>query len=353
MTADLGVSTIRMLQLTPHNEAISIASEHHLGQEGPFDAEAHLHALEAAMPSLLANAPWNGRRMLICMPAPLVTMTQIKLGLNEDISSAVQARLPDLGSNPMIRTINLARSSQSATGARSLMCMIMPRDYVLRYVGVLHQNKVDIGGVFAPASMLIRAFRHVNRRDEDDTSATMYVNLGQAVTTVVFGHGAHLALARAIGVADLAQGPCDPQPATDREESSATSFSTTGGIMTAINRRTGKDAPTMPPIRSAAATSAPTELCDELRMCVRHHQSLFHETPVERIVFTGNGAKDAATCKAIAQSLQLPAQIGDPLARWRMNGEHAPCKDWAEHVRPEWTGIAGLAATALDEGTAS
>ena len=80
-------------------------------------------------------------------------------------------------------------------------------------------------------------------------------------------------------------------------------------------------------------------------MCMRQYQSLFGTTPVSRMVFTGDGAAAAAPCRTIAQKLGIPAQVGDPLARWGVDSIDTPSPDWSLQIRPGWAVAAGLAAS--------
>jgi len=341
-----------MIQLTGQGDGIASVFEACAGEDGAFDLDRHLNWLGSIMRSAFDPTNWAGRRVLACMPAPLVTMTQLKLGPDEDATAAVQARVPDLGANPMVRTVDLGGPWRSGGGVRSVLCLAMPREAVLRYVGLLHEYKLDIAGVYTPASMLVRAFRHVHRREEDAERATMYVNLTTTGSIVAFGHGPTLMLARGITVSG-------PDPATaSRVATTHTARpvqSPDGALLTAINRRTGVEAPSMPTLPEAVDAPAPEDLCDELRMCMRHHQSLFAETPIERIVFTGDGATASPVCRAIAQALHLPAQVGDPLARWQLlpGSDSVPGDDWNQELRPQWAIAAGLASTGLDEGATS
>ena len=72
--------------------------------------------------------------------------------------------------------------------------------------------------------------------------------------------------------------------------------------------------------------------------CVRYHESIFRNRPVERAIFLGGQAYDKRLCQALAQRLNLPAQIGDPLLRVKRlddailnegSDQREPQPDWA------------------------
>ena len=56
-----------------------------------------------------------------------------------------------------------------------------------------------------------------------------------------------------------------------------------------------------------------TRLSEELDHCLLYYRSTFRPTNVERIIFTGIQAVDKRLCQALAQRLNLAAQIGDPM----------------------------------------
>ncbi len=337
---DLGARELRFLQLDQSGTAIASAAAHPLPQ-GRFDIEAHLAAASEAVAAMASNPMWLGRRVVVALPSALVTMTHLKLEQGEDIDTAVHTRLQDVGQDPLVRTIDVSCPTKRTRG---VLCIAMPREVVLRYVAMLHQYRYDITGVFAPASTLLRAFRHVNRRDGDADTATMYLDLAGTECTVAVGHGSQLVAARCIHTAPL-QSSTETTTATQPEAAPVAAECSNSDIMTTINRRVDQGSMSLPSVPHAAgAHNAPAELCDELRMCVRHYQGLFHEVPVERIVFTGDGAMAAGPCRDIARNLGLPAQIGDPLARWDASTTNVAATDWNLQLRPQWTIAAGLAA---------
>ena len=340
IAVDLGARELRFLQLDQAGTSISAAAAHPLPQ-GNFDIETHLAAASDAIASMASNPMWFGRRLVVALPAPVVTMTHLKLEQGEDIDTAVQTRLQDVGQDPLVRTMSVSCPTKRTQG---VLCIAMPREVVLRYVAMLHQYRYDITGVFAPASTLLRAFRHVNRRDRDADTATMYLDLAGTECTVAIGHGSKLVAARCISTAPL-QSSTEKKMTTQPDVAPVAAEYFNSDIMTTINRRVDQGSTSLPSIPHTATThNAPAELCDELRMCVRHYQGLFHEVPVKRLVFTGDGAMADGPCRDIARNLGLSAQIGDPLARWDASTTNVAATDWNLQLRPQWTIAAGLAA---------
>jgi hypothetical protein len=352
IAADLGESAIHAIQLSDAGCEVAAALSLDVDWRESFDPDAHLTAARAAVDQLAASDAWAGRRMIIALPAALVSMAHLRLEPGEDVTLAAQSRLPDIGPDPMVRTIDVSSPWKSGRGCRELLCLAMPRDAVLRYVAMLHDCKVDIAGIYTPASMMLRAFSHVNRRDSDADVATMYVELDRHNTTVAFGQGASLVAARSISIAATTSAAARVDlPAAPLATVSADTAGPSGFLDT-ISRRSNQESPSTPRLEAGApANEAPAALCEELRTCMRHYQGLFSEIPIQRIVFTGPGALEAAPCCAMAQALHLPAQIGDPLAQWDSTSTASGISDWARQLRPQWSVAAGLAAGADEEST--
>ena len=57
------------------------------------------------------------------------------------------------------------------------------------------------------------------------------------------------------------------------------------------------------------------KLIEELNLCRRYHEATFSNKPVGRLIFVGGEARQRWMCQHIARSMQLAAQIGDPLVR--------------------------------------
>lgn len=347
IAADFGASCIRMLQRSADGSTVCAATEHACAPDGQFDLESHLAEASDVVATVVADPAWSGKRIVAAMPASIVTMTHLKLSPGEDLDTAIQTRIQDLGINPMIRSIEVNTPWSSTRGSRELLCIAMPRSSVLRYVAMLHDHGLEITGVYSPASMMLRAFQHLNRRGSDVDTASMYIDLEPSMVTVAFGHGNTLVSARHMTNTAFASEHVAPSTATAYVPAATPSPAPADtDVLTAINRRQHTTPPSMPAMPGGDSNTSTSirDLCEELHMCIRHHRSLFGEAPLARVVFTGIGALDANQCRAIAQSLQLPAQVGDPLARWTTSPQASPSPDWGLQVRPQWTIAAGLAS---------
>ena len=80
-----------------------------------------------------------------------------------------------------------------------------------------------------------------------------------------------------------------------------------------------------------------------MTQCLRYYESVFRHRTVERAIFVGGQAYDKRLCQSLAQRLNVPAQIGDPLVRVKRSpGAGARLNfDWRQ-PQPAWAVAVGL-----------
>ena len=80
-----------------------------------------------------------------------------------------------------------------------------------------------------------------------------------------------------------------------------------------------------------------------MTQCLRYYESVFRSQSVDRAIFVGGQAYDKRLCQAIAQRLNMPSQIGDPLVRMRRTDGAGvdPKLDW-RNPQPAWAVAVGL-----------
>ena len=129
-----------------------------------------------------------------------------------------------------------------------------------------------------------------------------------------------------------------------------------GVSLTATDRR---GVGTAPALGSSVAADAPRtisnevretveSLADELSMCTRYHTALFRDRRIDRVVFLGGEARDTGLCQSLASGLRLPAKVGDPMARFLVNGAAPAGLPEPQASHPGWAVACGLASSPTD-----
>ena len=89
------------------------------------------------------------------------------------------------------------------------------------------------------------------------------------------------------------------------------------------------------------------EIADEIIKCLRYHESVFTDRSIERVIFVGGQAYNSRLCESIARRLNLPAQVGDPMAgiKWSQQGQWDSQLD-RRKPNPSWAVAIGLSLSA-------
>ena len=108
VAADLGATGIRLLQLATEDATmLATAAEHPIAAEAQFSLDMHLAASSQAIASIRDNECWSGRKIIVSMPAPLVSMACVRLESDEDPTFVAQSRFPELADDLSIRVVDL------------------------------------------------------------------------------------------------------------------------------------------------------------------------------------------------------------------------------------------------------
>ena len=350
IAADLGVDAIRLVQLDSEDlTSVATATESPLPNAAPFDLSSHLEVASHALKTISDDGPWRGRRLVVALPAAMVSMAYARIEADEDPQLIAQSRFPDLAEDLTLRTIDLPANGRTMRSGRDVLLLAMSRASVLRYVEMIHDLKFEVAAVYSPASMMVRAFAHLNRRERDTDSATLYVDLDQHGTTAAIGHGRQMVLARRFDTSVCTNAiHAAPRRIEQSVPVAAAESPSEQQFLATLNRRQGAMPDSMaslPVGDGVAGNKHTTEIVEELQLCLRHHRSLFDNIEVGRVVFTGTAATEQSPCRQLARSLGVPAVVGDPLGQWNTEQTNVPIDNWHQHIRPQWAIAAGLAGT--------
>ena len=267
------------------------------------------------------------------------------------------------------------------------------------YVDMLKRCKLDPVGVHTETVAMVRAFDHLNRRNEDTNQTTLYVDFGWSGTRVAISHGRHLRFARYISLGgrnfdqlmakqfecDLptarakrlsADSPwrLDPRSQGSQDDDLPEGMAVVKAAMARANAGGGKSQGNAPALVERRVGATPSELryqcrpedeaqaasmdgdvtdllevmTDELMMGLRYHRALFPGRPINRAIFIGGESRQAWFCQHIIRTLRMAAQLGDPLARLaREDLLKTPGLDLNE-PQPGWAVACGLSIAPTD-----
>jgi len=399
---EFGVGSLKALQVASGEDAQLVAAACiETPEELRADAAARLRFQAQALPTLLKNGGFRGKRAVCSIPAPqtLVQHMQVQNAEGVSLDQLVMARLQaQHNCNPANVVMRIFQAKGAARGGKAeVICVAVSREIVLQQVQALKACRLETVGVHSEHIALLRCFDRVMRRDADQNTVVMYLDIGIGSTKAVIAHGKELVFAKTIQIAGAVfdqtvarQLRCTAAQArvermrmagtmasakpmgkegvgvdnSSRARSTQAAASATmasrapgesAGAETLLDRRSDEPAGADPTLADGDAAppgadlQEPIELLtDEIGMCLRYHDSTFPDRRVERVVFVGGESHQMSLLRQIAQSLRVQARVADPLAHiGRNNKASVRGVDFGE-PRPEWAVPVGLSFCPMD-----
>jgi Tfp pilus assembly PilM family ATPase len=386
----LGTDTLKLAQATapgkrPTRELTAAAWA---TVPGPArdDPRARVAFFQQAIPRLLADGGFQGRRAVLALPASFMHVHRLRVPpmdeqrLHGTIAWELRGKLPIDPDRAMLRHVIAGEAYQNDEPVDEVIVMAAERQLMDQLLAAATRAKLDVVGLTAEPQATIDCFTHAFAGSRHAGATRLYVDVGVAATRAYVARGPQLLFARVIdiGADDFARAvaaalkvsvsaarelrrrhaagapKAAPGPATPPAATACAPVEDGGGGVDGGGRVTALA--TVPRVAAGAAPSrddvavtpvvaacAPLgrALGDELHMCLRYHEHTFPAWPVEQICFVGGEANNRALCRQVAAHLDLPSQIGDPLAKLKPSRPIPALDDAAVH--PAWAVAIGLA----------
>lgn len=383
IAVDFGADSLKLLQVVPSDPPqIVTAAAVELPEHARLDPAARHAFFTESLKTLLKSQPFKGRRAICSIPAyhTLVQHLQIARLEEEDFDSQIglhlRQRLNVDPSRMVIRHFEVAQIVRDGAAKQEVICLAASREAVMRCIETAQHAKLDVVGMNCEPLAILKAFAHLYRSADAAARTTCFIDLGAATTKVIIAHGGEMVFAktihaagdhltrhrakrdgmsfseaRAARVRETANSTSQaaPQPAVPAlaaaagDDSSAPAGLAILEAQIAAERRNPAHATTLLIPEADAASDTLDCLIDELHLSVRHHQSLFPNRPIEKLVFLGGEARHVGTCQKIARALRIGAQLGDPLARLLRVGQAGPAVGVdLDQPQPGWAVPIGL-----------
>ena len=388
----------RHLPSDPPQLVAAAAAE--LPEEARKDPSARSVFYGEALKELLASQPFKGRRAICAIPAyqTLIQHLQVTRVDREDYDTQVglhlRQRLNVDPSRMVIRNYPITQVTRDGSNKHEVICMAASRDSVMRYIEIAHRAKLDVVGMECEPHAILKSFAYLFRRDNDAGRVTCFIDLGAATTKVVIAHGSEMVFAKLVHAAgdhftrrlaavqemsfaearqlriDSIAGQEQPREQAAEEPEDERSIANGSSVMAIMNAQmasigevpeggkggSGSGANTevataepksraapAPAINKAAFNETMDCLIDELQLCSRYYQTIFPDKTIENVVFLGGESRYSENCQAIARSLRIAAQLGDPMARVVKISKSQPATGVDLHQpQPGWAVPMGL-----------
>jgi type IV pilus assembly protein PilM len=208
-----------------------------------------------------------------------------------------------------------------------------PRATVEAFLEMADKAKLHVRGIDIESCAVVECFGRIFRRAGDAERTIMFVDLGATTTQIVLTHGDKLVFARNLNLGEMQ---------IDKAIAQGMNIPLEVAHSLRWDLQKGKGGAAQDELFRHIDVQLDL-LSSEITQCLRYYESVFRTRPVERAIFVGGQAYDKRMCQSLAQRLNMPAQIGDPLARVRrIEGAGLSIGLDRREPQPHWAVAVGL-----------
>ena len=382
---DLGTSMMKVVQLrrTENDMDLISAASAEVPAACRDEPGKRQSFLTDSLRDMLKSHPFKGHECVLALPASATYIQHVKTAkvapaeMEKTLRWEMEGKLPFEASTAVIRHVIAGETYSEREAGLEVIVVAASRAAVEDCLELARQCRLTVAALEVECSAILGCFARLFRRAEDKRAVNLFLDLGHANTRVVIAHGNKLVFSRnlplgarhieemasattkvpidqvrqwrlqtrggvpkagvsalgALASGDLLRQKAGGDPQHDSSGSpapapSSEDISKHEGPPVPLHRDGAPEALRPEPLPEeqartvdAAIDEALEGLSGEITKCLRYYESVFPTMPVERGIFLGGPAADRRLCGRIAQRLNLPAQIGDPLARvTRRNG---------------------------------
>jgi len=339
---DLGTDTIKMAQLRRVAGELELVAADSVEVPGDCrgDRRQKLAFLADRLPQLLGGRGFRGRRCVLSVPAAETFVQHVKIAktpggkLDQALRLELEGKLPFSPADAIVRHVIAGETRQDQQPGLEVIVLAASREVVESYLAMARKTRMDLVALDVEPCAILECFGRLLRRSEDGEHGTLFLDLGAGCTQVVISHGTSMVFARNVMVG-----------ASNFDKAASDALGVPAERIRAARRHLAEsDDASAHADRLYDAMAAPLhQMHDEITRCLRYYESVFPTHPVRRAIFLGGQALDRRLCQRIAQRLNLPAQIGDPLARIRLADQGGSDRGInRRQPQPAWAVAVGL-----------
>ncbi len=393
---DLGASSAKLLQTSSQGDspALVAASEIPIPDKARGDMDKTAAFWAEALPEAIRKGKFKGKRAVISVHSSQTLTQHMQIaeteGVTRDdaIKAQLQMQMNVLPQNVVVRSVEVGPVHRNGQARTEMICFAIAKDTVMRYVELLKKCKLEVVGVHTETLALVRAFDHINRRDNDVNVTTLYADMGWSGTRVAIAHGKKLVFARYITIGGkhfdqviaaslksdmgearrmrlglpgefLMQSGQGAMLSIAAEAATRATAVRAGAAAAVMEDRRSMMPPTVlrhgispaaapKQVSNADITELLDTMTDEVSMCLRYHQGLFKGRPIDRAIFIGGESRQAWLCQHMVKALRVTAHMADPMARFDPTAAHETPGLTLGKPQPGWAVACGLSDAPTD-----
>ncbi|MEI7835557.1 MAG: pilus assembly protein PilM [Planctomycetota bacterium] len=338
---DLGSRSVKMAQLRCVEETYELLAAAAIEvPDVPGAANGARPGMADHLREALRAAPFKGTQCILSLPAEATFVYPVRLAklpvaqIDPAIRAELASKLPFPAAQAIIRHVVAGDIYGDGDPRQEVIAVAASRATLESYLAAARKARLDVVGVNIEPCAIVECFSRLFRRASDQGRAILFLDIGYTTTQVVLAHGGRIVFAKNLIFGDkdmdhaVAEGMSIPPEQAHALRKDLRADTAIGSAADEV-------------FRLLAGTV--DSLAAELMSCLRYYESVFTNKPVETAIFLGGGACDKRFCQNVAQRLNLPAQIGDPLLRIeRAEGAGLSIGLDRRDAQPAWAVAIGL-----------
>lgn len=309
---DLGSGHLRMAQLGKNGQGLYLQSAALVSKPDnvEYNSPAWQQWAVSTTRDLLRDSDFKGKSIVTALPSDDLFIDPLRLPMSSlsridtVLPQKLQKRLPFPVENALFQHVVIDPGENSSSEAVDVLTISVNREAINRHLAIFEKAALDVSSISIWPTAMINSFKHFfcRRNNEEDTVAIL-INVGTNHTHVVITRGPNLLFARAvsIGYSHLEQGQM-------------------------VQR-----------------------LFSEIDACVRYFEDSSVKCQIGRIVFLAGTGASRNICDrlaGLAQTMQIPAQIGDVISAVEINNG-PKCIIDRRNSKVDWATAFGLSLDGL------
>jgi type IV pilus assembly protein PilM len=315
---DLGLDSIKMLQLSATEDALTVvaAARQSLPAEVRDQPDLHLPASMDIVRQMLRSSSFSGRRVVASLPRHIVHVKNIRLPLMPpaELATAVEFEARNIFpfdvEKSIVRYLPAGEVRQGADSKIEIIALAAKQDDVDTFTEQLHRSGCIIESLDFEPSAIYRGIERYIRRREDENEVHVLVEIGARRTQVIIGKGRDISFYKPIEIGSQ-----------HLHEAVSRRLEISFAEACALRKRL-VDVPDAPNAQSEisvrqavqdATRSTIEDLAREVSLCLRYYSVTFRGHRPVKLRVLGGEAGDSQLISIFAAALPIPVEQGKPL----------------------------------------
>jgi type IV pilus assembly protein PilM len=307
---DIGCSSAKLVQMEMNHGEPELSASTMLPIPAHLqdDQIGQLDYLCSQFPRYLRSGQFKGKKCVLSLPATSAFIRHVRVpkreasAMEKSIRNAARTEMPYPPEQAVVRHILAGEVYRDGQSQQEVILVSIPNSTLRAYLNMISRSGLDALCVTIEPMAIVCCFKELL---DDPQEATVFVDLGSVSTQVTITRGENIAFCRNLpgGSQQLAQAIGQALRVSPQEVHT---------MRRAIQE--GKDVGQAGEEIQRWMELWLDGLCGDVETCLRYYEAVFRDSQFARVIFTGGQAADRRLCQALARRLNLPAQIGDPMA---------------------------------------